>query len=77
MPFSLLQSDSCSGLKRIPAILWALDESLLFSQATLMAIQPIGMFFATVSFNVVTVYGAEIADMWPVHNFLCKNVEQD
>ncbi len=55
MPFSLLQSDSCSGLKHIPAILWALDESLLLSQATLMAILPIGMFFATVSFNVLTV----------------------
>jgi hypothetical protein len=76
-PFSLLQCDSCSGLKHIPAILWALDESLLLSQATLMAIQPIGMFFATVSFNVLTVYEAEIAAMWHVHNFLCKNVEQD
>jgi hypothetical protein len=42
-----------------------------------MAILPIGMFIATVSFNVLTVYGEEIADMWHVHNFLGMNVEWD
>jgi hypothetical protein len=42
-----------------------------------MAILPIGMFTATVSFNFLTFYGAEIADMWHVDNFLCKNVEWD
>jgi hypothetical protein len=75
MLFSLLQNDSCSGLKHIPACTLGIGSVLTTSSSTLMAILPIGMFFATVSFNVLTVYGAEIADMWRVHNFLCKSVE--